>query len=83
MTDLTKGRKASLVMMHNRGRSIPEMVEITKECPREIRAFLETRKGFPGPIVTSGPSGKIKHHVSQYGSVYVAPVTLPKLKCLE
>jgi hypothetical protein len=80
---LTTGRKASLVMMHNRNRTISDMAEITKACPKEIRAFLETRNGFPGRIISSKVGGKVKASLSQYGTVYVSPVTLPTLKFMQ
>lgn len=85
MSEMTSGRKSSLVAMHHRGKSIPYMAHITGETPQRIRAYLTSRKGFPGAIQAINKKGARQRVFDGWSAigVYVAPITLAKVKFME
>lgn len=83
--EMTPGRKASLVAMHNRGKGVPYMAHITGECPHNIRLYLSKRKGWPGRIQASNKKGsrvRVQDGYTVQG-VYAAVITLAKPKFME
>ncbi len=86
---MNNGHKANLIKLWNRHRNIDQVVAKSKLDADAVTKFLSNRPGYPGHILTGNAvtqhrlGGKIKAKNSQYGTVYLAPVTLPRVRCLE
>lgn len=86
---LSTGKRAGLTNLWNRYHSLAEVSRASGVTEDVIEAYLKTRDGYPGSItgvrppvgrrLSQRPRAKAHHLVREHA----APITLPRVSCLE
>ena len=88
MKILNAGAAASLVKLWNKYMSIDDVLARSKKTPGDqVKAYLESRKGYPGPIVVAGRT-RVSNVIpreerARRDSPSRSPVTLARVRFLE